>query len=185
MNADMLIDGDLTIIPYVEVNEQRTVPDSIIIELFNGMVKDKVLKKVFYSKTVESASQLIEFLKDPHNYAVVTMDKDKVCGVAWLNGLYNNHADAHFCFLRRAWGENSYKLGERIIQYWFAFESNGKKLLEVLLGMTPASNKAALRFIEKLGFTKVGVIPKILDDKYKNESVAAMISYRENDYGIS
>lgn len=153
--------GVISVLPYVEIEGQRTVSDEFVREIWRNMLKDRSAHIVFQAKEVKSEEEMIRYLKDPMNMVVFVFVDSQPAGVAWMNGIRNNYGNGHFCFLSKSWGLYTEKMAKEVLDYWFSLALNGKPIFEVIIGKIPDWNRKAISFIKKLGFVELGVIPKI------------------------
>jgi len=175
----------MILVPYVELNGSRTISDDILISVFNQTKEDGIFDTVFYEGNINTEQDFISIMKSANNYPVFIFDEDKTpLGYAWLNGLGNNHAFAHFCYLKRSWGKHTQEFGSKLLKYWFSFPGEEGLLFDVILGNVPDFNKHAHKYIEKLGFKKVGEIPKMCINKSSNrKSSYYLYYYLREDHG--
>ena len=155
----------IQLVPYVYVNGNWTAEDESIRDLFRTMVADGTINTVFYEGGMDSPEKLLALLKSPNNIPVIVMVDGVVGGLAWLNGVKNNFAFAHFCFFKNVWGKHSKEIGEELLRYWFSFPGKDGPLFDVLIGLIPAFNKHATRYTEDIGFVRLGEIPKMVRHK--------------------
>lgn len=172
--------NEVTILPYVQVADEWTVPDATIIGLHAKLEQDGTFRHVFYDGEIKTADDLLRMLKNPVNVPSFVLVNGYVRGIAWLNSLQSNHATAHFCVFKEAWGSASVDMGKEMLKYWFSFKrDDGSPRFDLILGVTPAHYVKALRFIKQIGFALIGELPHILYDGYDNKRVAAVLSYCE------
>lgn len=171
--------SELSIVAYVRLPDGRvTFSDEFLSAFFDKMVEERIARMVFDDHITEGW-QFVEFVHaaldaPPRIIPVFMFEGMDVIGMAWLNDLCVPSAFANFVVLRRAWGKAAYTIGRAVIDHWFSWEvAPGKPMLRVLVGVTPANNRLALSFIRRLGFTRLGKIPHILEGK------GAVISYLE------
>lgn len=170
----------IEVLPYVELDGKYTVEDEVVRVVFFKMLADETFQVVFYDGTVETPEAFINLLRAPHNYPVFVFVDQKIGGVAWINDAKDNHATAHFCVFREHWGKESVAMGKAVLDYWFSFtREDGSPMFDVILGVTPAVYKPALRFITQLGFKVVGEVPKVIYNAYTQQRGSAMLSYCE------
>lgn len=170
----------MILLPYVQLDGVYTVPDEVIVSVFYKMVSDKTAEIVFYEGTIRSPEDFLKTLKSPSVLPVFVLVEGKLQAVAWINDLKFNHATAHFCVFREAWGKYSRDMGREVLRYWFSFKKDeGSPLFDLILGVTPAEYKFALKFVSDLGFKIVGEVPKVLYNAYKQKSSNAVLSYCE------
>lgn len=81
-----------------------------------------------------------------------------------------NKAIGNFLLFRDYWNHHdSDEIGEVILRRWFV-----DMQLDVIVGVTPKANVAAIRFIRRVGFEQVGEIPRFCS--YKGEVVPGVVS---------
>ena len=165
------------LIPYVEINGQKTITDEQIRSIWNQLVKDGTEKVVFYESGVKNEEEFLKWVKNPNNLMVFPIREDKLMGVAWINGINGNYAFGHFAFFKESAGKYTIDMGKEILDYWFSIPGDDGPLFEVILGLIPEFNQKALHYIEKLGFERVGRIPRIVNRNGNKE--AAILSYYE------
>ena len=150
-----------------------SLPDEFLLSIVVKAQQDGVFHKTFYDGQVANPYDFIVAMQEKTNYPVFGFWKNEPLGFAWLNGVTETHAMVHFCVLQTAWGKLALQAAKAAIAYWM----EAVPQLEVLTGFTPANNKSAVRFIEKVGFVRAGEIPRMLKDVYSGETVPAVISY--------
>lgn len=164
----------MKLVPYVEVDGSRTIPDSLLSGFFEEMERDELTDIVFYTNELDS-SQFVKMMKNPANLPVFIWD-DGLKGVAWINNLADNHAMGHFCFLKSGWGKFAEQAGEEVLKYWFAIDGSNGPLFDLIFGFIPEFNQRAVNFSQRIGFTKLGVIPKLAN--VRGERSGMVILYR-------
>lgn len=173
--------SDIYLIPYIKIDGAWTIEDRIIQEMWNQMVVDNTWQTVFYDGNVSDAPSFMRFMQDKKN-AIVTAWTDRPVGIAWLNGFGVGAAYGHFCMFSESWGNGlAFKVGDKIVDYWFDFQSDGVSFLNVIIGIVPETNSMALRYVRKLGFQLVGTVPQSLFNHYENKNIGGVICYRERE----
>jgi len=165
------------IIPYVESNGMRSIPDNMMIDLFNQMKELGLTESLFYSGEVKTSEDFLKLIKSKHNVVNVVMDDDTIVFISWLNDFSRNSAFAHFCAFPEIWGNGSVEIGKSVIKYWFDFKKNGEPLLDVIIGKVPTVNKRAINYIKRLGLTILGDIPLLAHGPDKDKKVGDTIAY--------
>jgi len=97
-----------------------------------------------------------------------------------LHGIGSNYAQANFLYFKKFWGKQTIEIGKALMENWFNFKNDsGNYLIDVLLGSTPKHNARACKYLKRLGWTIVGVIP------YLSKGDDMLISYitRGNNNG--
>jgi len=160
-DSSRIRDG-IVLIPYAEVNGTRCLSDDCLSAYWEAMKKDGVNRAVFGHGQVSSAPDFIKMLKHVDNLPVFVAVDGQLLGLAWLNDIYDNHAVCHVAFLKPAWGKYSVEMGRKILDYWFSIPDQvGEPLFDTIIGNIPDWNVLCIKWIKKLGFTCLGVIPNI------------------------
>jgi hypothetical protein len=168
----------IQVIGYAEINGVRTFPDAVITAFYQQMVKEGTLEIVFSDGSIESAEQFLQFAKRPENILALAVVDNQIMCMAWLNGCFKNHAFTHYAMLKAAWGKHTDAIAKAYFDYWFSFESEGKPLIDILLGQTPEWNRKGIKFLQRIGWTVLGTIPRIAN------GYGMTISYfTRDDYG--
>ena len=154
----------IILVPYVEINGQRTISDAAVRALWEQMVYEGTAHIVF-NETVKTSDDFLRLFKSPNVFPVLAGINGIAMGAAWLTDVGPNSAVGHFCMFKSSWGFYSYDVGEEILKYWFSLKKDNKPMLDVIIGRTPADNRKALKYIERLGFQLLGTIPYLSGGK--------------------
>jgi hypothetical protein len=168
--------NEVRLIPYVELNGARTLPDTFLEDVFDEMVVEGLVSAVFAGTNISSSKDFIGMMRHPTNIPVFVVAGTRCIGFAWLNGIALNHAYGHFCTFPNG-VMTAIEMGEMVMGYWWSLGGPDSYALEVILGTIPAFNSRAVRFIQKLGFVKVGEIPKVFLNPMTNERWPAVVLY--------
>ncbi len=147
---------------------------------------EKTFDEVFYEEgSVKTPDEYIQLMQRPSNIPVFLFRGDECLGFAWLNGTSGNMAYAHFLFKKKAWGKWTLHMGRMLMDYWFSFPGkDDEPLFEFIFGLMPGFNKAATNYVERLGWTRLGSVPKMLKCAYRTDRASAEIYYISRfDYG--
>lgn len=166
----------ITLVPYVSINGQRTLKDDFIKSAFDKTRLQSLDTIVFSRGAVQNRDEFFDFLNEEGNLPVFIFLGDDCVGYAWLNGIVDNYAFGHFCFFREIWGIYTDQVGVELLNYWASFKDSDGRLLDVIIGIISKRNKNAVKFIERIGFTILGEIPKIMHIDDSKES--AILGYR-------
>lgn len=155
--------------PAAYVGGQFSVPDEILRFLWREMVRTGKDTALFYNGGVEDEGQWITWLKNPDNYPVLVIDTDteKIVCIAWMNHAVDGAALVHFCML----GFPRPEIGETVLKYW-----SGMGALSVLVGFTPETYTAAIKYAKLIGFKESGYIPRMCNMVYEGRRVGAVIT---------
>lgn len=154
-----------------------TLKDEVLLDFAQQMQAEEKFHRVFYDGRIRTPHDMLEVLQQPANLPVFAFMGSRPIGVAWLNGLCGNRAFAHFCMLNSARGKPAFKACRMFLDYWMSFEDAGEPILEFLIGVIMETNERAVRFVEALGFKRLGVIPQMLEDAYTGDRASAVVSY--------
>ncbi len=167
--------SDFRLIPYAQVEGEWTLPDHFVRAAFQQMQLEGSAETVFFERSVSTDDEFLAIMQDTSNVAVFGLRNQELMCVAWLNGCVKDYAFGHFCFMRNAGKSlSTVDMGKQITSYWLSFPT-----VDFVLGIVPGFNKLAIRFVLKLGFKKVGAIPKMMQGP-KGRS-AAVILYLTQD----
>lgn len=102
----------------------------------------------------------------------------KIIGEMTLEGLNGASSRVHFSVLPAIRGESAVTAALVLHDFVFALkrvpldpqtpqEGPRQPYVETLVGVTPVSNRLAVRFIQRVGFKPIGIIPKAVDLAYR------------------
>ena len=166
----------VSIIPYMEDDGIRTMKDSFIMSLLDRSEKDGTLDALFYGYKNYKKESLVEKIKSQFNnfFFAVYVGRD-IAGFGLIDNIQWGHGYMHFCVFKEFWGESvdpSVKV----------YELLGKRF-SVLIGILPEDNIFAIGFAEKvaekIGATRMGVIPKYFHNEKEDKRVGGVMYYIE------
>lgn len=162
--------------PLVKTEEgDLSIPQEYMVQVWLQIVKERKQDLLFYDGAVKNLQDWINYIYHPLNHVVLIADNSGIpYHIAWINKFYQGHAFLHHCALgkynRRSW--------PLIRDYWAGMKDDqGNKLIKVLLGVTPATNKPATRLVDLLGWTIIGYVPYLCYLAAEKRHVAGMVSY--------
>jgi len=161
----------LKLVPYVPLEGEWILSDAFLGSVFDKMVDQGLLKTTFWEGGVSNESLFVGMAKKPGNHVVFFFEGNNCVGFAWLSSVTSNYAFGHFCLFKETWG-HSVNIGKTCIDYWFSWPGSGGPLLDVIIGIMPGFNKRAHKYIENLGFTRLGRLPGMFRDKERNREDA-------------
>ena len=83
--------------------------------------------------------------------------------VFWLDGRSGRAARIHFAVLRRAHGRAARVIGNYVVDWLLTRRGpGGGRILDVLVGVTPATHALAVKYVRDIGFTVLGTVPHAL-----------------------
>jgi hypothetical protein len=169
--------------PYV-LNKGIYEPD-ILVEVFNKLKSEDLYKIVFHDNTDMNLLDFMNFFSHPSVslQIIAVADGDSItdiAGISWLSGLEkygenNQRAVGNFCAFR-AYQTPAYTdmMAKFVMEYWFKCLG-----LDIIVGMTPASNVLAVRFIKRIGFRELFRIPNY--SSLLGSRTDCVVTYMEKD----
>lgn len=175
----------LKIIPYTATDGVPTFTDSFIKGLFHRMEEEDAAGAVFYDGSVTCADDFLKTMKFGKNSLFVVEFQGKLAGCVWLNNFEVRRADFHFCFFSPLQGRDAIEAGREIVSELLTMtKDNGEYIFDLFVGLTPTTNRAAIRWCRRMGFSTLGVLPAGAWDAASGKSVPGLVSYVERgNYG--
>jgi hypothetical protein len=163
--STLLNSSDVQLVPYVQAIQGWTLPDNVLLEFALLADRDGVFRTTFHDGFVKSPRDFADAMKNPLLHPIFAFRDSEPLGFGWINGIRENYCFAHFCGLKASWGDIAKEGAKMILRYWMVIGT-----FEFILGMIPGSNVRAMRFVESIGFRRVGEIPKMLVNKGDREA---------------
>ena len=166
--------SDIKLVPYVELGGEWILSDVFLDSVFDKLVEQDLLKITFWEGSVTDQSHFVRLARSPNNHMVFFFDDtETVVGFAWLSSVTSNYAFAHFCMFKEVWGRAEW-IGQIGMDYWFSWPGDNGFLLDVIIGIMPGFNHRAHKYVENLGWTRLGVIPGMFRDLERNREDAVI-----------
>jgi methanogenic corrinoid protein MtbC1 len=161
----------------IAVSSLLTTSQYYMEELIKRLEDDGLVRHVFFDGSVTDARGFIAFAGEPGRaFYAVYADGDPAA-LFWLDGRAGCSARIHFAVLRDYFGSPARIIGFYVTDWLLHVAgADGRPLIEVLVGVPPRTNAAALRLIRDLGFTVLGAIPHGAP-LAGGRSVGAVVSY--------
>jgi len=177
--------ADIKLIQYCEIDGVHNFPDSWIKSLFNRMREERLLSKAFYEGDIQTSDEFLQAMKYGKNrlfiiYRDLSGDKE-ILGITWLNGFRKRSAYMHQCLFRNTWGKESPAIGKAVLDQLLHLSDSRGYIFDVLIGLTPANNRLAIAWLQKVGLTSIGEIPDAAWDSRLRESVPGILSYAQRE----
>ena len=148
--------------PYV-LNQGMFGPEALV-AIFNRLKQEDLYKIVFHDNPDMNLLDFMNFFSHPtvalQIISIVEGDQIKdMAGMSWLSGM-ESYADgqravASFCaFKDYQTPDKTDAMAAFVLDYWFNCLN-----LDIVVGMTPAANVLAVRFIKRIGFLETCRIP--------------------------
>lgn len=152
----------VALVPYAEVNGIWTVPDDMVLELARQAKTEGTFDGVFLEGRIDGPQAFLMAMKQPAVVPVFFFVGQEPIGVACLTGCEGRRAFGHFLFLSNAWGKHTQQAGKLCLDYWFSFKVGNQSLFDVILGIIPTRNQRAIEFVQKIGMSVLGSVPKMV-----------------------
>jgi len=168
---------NVRLLPYTEINGIRTLRDSDIVALYEKIISDGMKDVVFSDGEIANAFDFLTAMKYGNNKLFVVLADEEWAGVLWLNRFKSKTAHAHFCGFSSFWGKNTVDIGKKAINEVLHMKNgdNNEYLFDTLLGLIPVANIVAIKWVKKIGFIEVGVIPNGLWNEPMKHSEDGML----------
>ena len=163
--------NDITIVGYVEIDGVRTFSDDTLRAVWMQLAADGTTY-LFNKNEVSSRDEFIKFMKHENIHPAIAMVGKEIGGFGWLKNIEGNHAEANHIMFKKFWGKRTIEMAIALTKYWFQFKNElGKDLFDVLVGYTPRANEKACKFVDRIGWTALGIVP------FLDEGNDMLISY--------
>ena len=166
----------MKVLPYIETENGYTLADEHMHQLW-GLID---VEKTFYDGSIQTADQFLAYMKGPLTFPLI-VGNGRPMGLGWLTDIVPGRACLHFCILNA--GKSVYEVGQAALDYWWSMGDVDSPLLYNLIGVTPANNEMAVKFIRRLGFTTFPEVPGLMFDAYLGDRVPGIISYLGRPHG--
>lgn len=178
-NHAPLHQNGLMILPFYGADGEPALTDIKLAQTFRRIVYEKTANKTFHAEPIRDTRTFISFAKDKkHEMYFVVCDGDDA-GFFWLKQFGPKSAFINYCFFKDYWGRKSLDISKACMDYIFSRKDCREDFaLDVLLGLTPADNKLAVKFLIANGMKVLGKVPKVLYDCEKNKTVDGVFSYK-------
>lgn len=166
------------ITPYAHFDGIPSFRDSEIIGIYNQMVKEQTAS-IFVEGDIANAVQFLGAMKANSTFLFVAHEHRDPLMVAWLNRVEHKRANVHFCAFKKIWGIRTVEIGKSLIDHIFELKNNitGEYLIDVIHGVVPSTNRAAIGFVPRCGGKIVGEIPNYIWSHAAEQSESGIMFY--------
>lgn len=145
----------MQVIIYTTVDGIRTLKNSEMVHIYRQLEGANLLKHL--GKNMNSSSKFLLSFKMAFYTLVVIKEKDRLAMVVWLSPIDRGVMHYHFVIMPEFRGQ-SVEIGKKA----------NKLIMEVLklkmlIGYTPETNKLAIRWLDRSGYKRLGVVPNMFD----------------------
>lgn len=149
----------ITINPYVEIDGVRTFFDSVIKGLY-ARIRAEGKEHIFSDGIITDEDTFLHAMKHLNNHLWIVKYKGEACGIIWINNIEHRTARGHFCMFNNVYGKGAEIGREAIKQVLNIRDANGEQIINTIIGITPASNKLAVRGVKRSGAKIIAVLKK-------------------------
>lgn len=168
------------IMPFRNESDAHNFSDTHLAQVFRRLVMEETLNKVFFDQAITNTTDFIKFCHNRENEIFFVQAGGREVGFFWLNRFRHKSSFITYCFYRDFWGRNALKISRAALDFLFSrTDAYGEHLTDLLLGLTPANNKLAVKFMLMNKMTILGRVPGFLYDHHQGESVDGVLSYRQ------
>lgn len=144
----------LSIMPFYNKGGAANFADNSLAQIFRRIVREESVAKIFYDGSVRNSADFIRFVRNRENEIFFVSYEGREAGFFWLNRFRRKAAFITYCLYKNFWGADAFLISRECIEFIFARkDGHGEYLIDVLLGLTPANNKLAVKFLLKNGMT--------------------------------
>ena len=155
---------------YGEIDGVKNFSNSQIMSIWDKIVEEG---KEDYVNRIAKDWTREDFLKSVKSNKFdfwIFIDGKRLFGIVWVIRK-GKRAELHWCTFKGF--KNIIKYGKWITSFIMDFYK-----LDVLYGFTPENNKLALKYLDKIGWSKGGVLPRGSYSYKENKSTPAVLMYR-------
>jgi L-amino acid N-acyltransferase YncA len=156
----------------------KALPAEEILTVYHQLVEENTLRWLFFSGECASFEDFVELVRNDNTlfYIVVDMKTKDLVSVFWLNGRTSINCGIHVAFFKKYFGK-AVSISKEILKGLF----EELKFLESLLCFIPTTNRIANKFAERVGWQRVGTIPKLIRDSKTLDIVSGEMYYLTKD----
>ena len=150
------------------------IPNEGIKEVYELLKKEGTLRWLFFAGECKSYKDFLGLVRDASNlvYIVIDIESKELVSIFWLNSRTVINCSVHVAFFKKYFGKAT-EISKEVLSWLF----DELDFLESLLCFIPVTNKLANRFAERVGWIKVGTIPKLIKDDTTSNIVSGNMYY--------
>ena len=172
----------LSIMPFYNEDRTANFSDNSLAQVFRRIVREESVAKIFYDGSVRNSADFIRFVRNRENEVFFVTYEGREAGFFWLNRFRRKAAFITYCLYKNFWGADALLISRECIEFLFTRkDGHGEYLIDVLLGLTPANNKLAVKFLLKNGMTVLGKVPDLVYDASAEATVDGIFSYKQRN----
>lgn len=164
----------IRIMPYTKLDGIPTFKDSVIMGIYDRIIKEGK-EYVFQDGTIPDREVFLLTMKSPQTFLYVGYEDNELALIIWLNRFEGAMARLNWCAFDGVSLRDKIKIAKNLLE-------SLTLSFDLLIGYTPASNKAAIKFVKVCGGKVVGTVPDLIWNEEKQESEAGVISYFRGEH---
>lgn len=133
---------------------------ALVQDIYERMRREGTANRVFYDGSIQSTEAFEELIFRSGTLPFLVFLRGEPAAFIWVNGVEGRAGRGHFVLFRNAWGrEQSRCLGRFMFAWLLTRKDADGYLFDVIVGVTPASNALARKWVLECGAEQVGVLP--------------------------
>lgn len=156
-------------------------PEELVASYWQALVDADTFKYRFAANIDVTVADAIEMRFDPKYLMFCVLEADKVVAEFALENFTGKAAQIHFSMHPDNPSLMNFRLAKSvtgdILNTWL--RQDGEPYLHTLYGLTPVDNTVACRFIQKVGFEKLAILPSGIS--YLGETTDALLTFKEGN----
>lgn len=170
------------ILPFRNEHGVPNFSNTHLAQIFRRMAMEETVSKVFFDGSINNTSDFIKFCHNPDNEVFILKSWGRDAGFFWLNRFRHKSFFITYCFFKNFWGRQAQEISDAALDFLFSrTDDYGEHQTDVLLGLTPADNRLALKFMLKNNMTIFGRVPDFIYDHQEGKSIDGIISYLQRE----
>lgn len=138
--------------------------------LFDRVVAEGLYDSFFYAGQCRTAEDFVKYSRSPLNWVFQVEREGELIGFGMLDNFNAESAYFHHCHFRAGWRFTGDTAAAAL-----AWIKRSIPCISTLIGITPATNRLAVRYAQRNGFKILGEIPRSLRNK-DGEVIDAVLS---------
>lgn len=183
MTVNTKINGSMPppeIISFYAQDDQENFSETFLVQVFRRIVFEGTMCKIFYDGSLRNAVDFTQFIRNKEHDVYFVQYAGEDAGFFWLTGFKPKTAFINYCFHKNMWGKKTLHISKACLEFILNKKNaHGDYTLNTLLGLTPANNKLAIKFLIENGMTILGTIPAFLHDVRENKQMDGIFSYKQ------
>ena len=157
---------------YGEIDGVRNFSDSYIMSLWDKIVEEGKDKSINVISDKWERKDFLRSVRSGRFHLWIFFEGKRLIGLIWVTNLRPKRAELHFCTFNGFKDIIRYgKLAQATIIDYYG--------LDVLYGFTPSNNRTAIKYLYKLGWKELGILPKGSYVASEGKSIDSVIMYLE------